>query len=231
VPLLLGVDTIEVKDENHRSFNSALFVDRDGSLGARYDKMHPVLFGEYIPFGKQFPWLYRLTPLGGGLTAGERPRYGLADGAVIAPNICYETVVPHVICRQVRELAAAGHEPDVLVNVTNDGWYLGSSELDLHLMCGVFRAVECRKPLLIAANTGFSASIDSNGRILEQGPRRATGVIVASTLLDDRDSPYLVWGDYPAGICLALCAVLAVQGMRRRNDEFRKPNDEGMSNA
>jgi len=230
VPLLLGVDTFEVNGEEHRSFNSALFVERDGPLGTRYDKMHPVLFGEYIPFGKQFPWLYRLTPLGGGLTAGETPQYGRAAGAVIAPNVCYETVVPHVICRQVRELASAGHEPDVLVNITNDGWYLGSSALDLHLMCGVFRAVECRKPLLIAANTGFSASIDSNGRILAQGPRRATGIIVANTLLDDRESPYLLWGDYPAGACLALCALLAVQGLRRRNDEFLNLNVESNPN-
>ena len=66
---------------------------------------------------------------------------------------------------QVNALAAEGREPDVLVNLTNDGWFWGSSELDLHLSCGVFRAVECRKPLLIAANTGFSAWIDSDGRI------------------------------------------------------------------
>ena len=67
----------------------------------------------------------------------------------------------------------------MLVNLTNDGWFWGSSELDLHLMCGVFRAVECRKPMVIAANTGFSAVIDADGRILFQGPRRDTDVVVA----------------------------------------------------
>ena len=108
----------------------------------------------------------------------------------------------HVIRRQVNALAAEGREPDVLVNLTNDGWFWGSSELDLHLACGVFRAVECRKPLLIAANTGFSAWIDGDGRIREQGPRRARDVIVAEPRLDGRrvgiwptatGSPARVW--------------------------------------
>ena len=71
-------------------------------------------------------------------------------------------------------MKAAGNEPDVLVNLTNDGWFYGSNELDLHMICGVFRAVECRKPFLIAANTGISAWIDSDGRIMQRGPRRAT---------------------------------------------------------
>ncbi len=81
-------------------------------------------------------------------------------------------------------MAAEGKEPDILVNLTNDGWFWGSSELDMHLACGVFRAVECRKPFLIAANTGFSAWIDGDGRIRRQGPRRAKDVIVAEPRLD-----------------------------------------------
>lgn len=216
VSLLLGVDTIEVRGDDARHFNSALFVARNGALGARYDKMHPVLFGEYIPLGEQFPWLYRLTPLGGGLTAGKQAEYGVARGATICPSICYETVMPHVIARQVAQLRASGHEPDLLVNVTNDGWFWGSSELDLHLICGVFRAIECRKPLVIAANTGFSASISANGQILAQGPRRATDVIIAQTLLDDRDSLYLRYGDIPGGVCLLGCMGLAWSGFRNR---------------
>ncbi len=216
VPLLLGIDTVEVSGNDSRHFNSALFVNRHGAFGARYDKMHPVLFGEYIPFGERFPWLYRLTPLGGGLTSGTKAESGIAAGATICPSICYETVMPHVIRRQVAQLRAEGREPDLLVNVTNDGWFWGSSELDLHLICGVFRAIECRKPMVIAANTGFSASIDANGRILAQGPRRAAEVIIAETKLDDRDSLYLHLGDIPAGVCLLGCIGLAWSGFRNR---------------
>ncbi len=90
--------------------------------------------------------------------------------------------------------------------------------MDMHLVCGVFRAVECRKPFLIAANTGFSAWIDADGRIVERGPRRATGTILARPSPDARRSWYLEHGDWPAGVCLCCCGVFAVVGLigRRR---------------
>jgi apolipoprotein N-acyltransferase len=124
-------------------------------------------------------------------------------------------VLSHVIRGQVNALAAEGREPDILINLTNDGWFWGSSELDLHLMCGVFRAVECRKPLLIAANTGFSAWIDGDGRIESQGPRRAEDVIIAEPRLDRRRSWYLHHGDWFAGACLAITIALALAGWTR----------------
>ncbi len=103
------------------------------------------------------------------------------------------------------------------MNLTNDGWFWGSSELDLHLMCGVFRAVECRKPMAIAANTGFSAVIDGDGRILFQGPRRDTDVVVADVPLDTRRCPYVAVGDLGAGACLAFAVAMAgVGGWRYR---------------
>jgi len=80
----------------------------------------------------------------------------------------------------------------------------------------VFRAIECRKPLLIAANTGFSAWIDGDGRIQQQGPRRATGIVVADVCRDLRQSPYVSYGDLPSGICLVLCLGLAVAGLTVR---------------
>ena len=215
VPLILGLDAHRIERDHAQHFNSAQHVDRSGRLVARYDKMHPVMFGEYIPFGDWFPWIYRLTPLPGGLTAGETAVAFDVGGLRLAPNICYESILPHVIRRPVNMLAEGGREPDVLVNLTNDGWFWGSAELDLHLICGVFRAVECRKPFLIAANTGFSASIDGDGRIVALGPRRATGTVVAEVRRDPRRSWYLRHGDWPAGACLAVCVVLAAAGWWR----------------
>ena len=148
------------------------------------------------------------------LTPGREPAVFPLNGHKIAPNICYETVLPHVIGRQVRELKARGEEPDVLVNLTNDGWFWGSSELDMHLACDVFRAIECRKPLLVAANTGISAWIDGDGRVLARGPKRATDTILAEVQIDARRSPYLAYGDWPAGLCLAACGVFAAVGCR-----------------
>lgn len=217
-PLLLGIDAHVFQRERVDRFNSALHVTRDGAIVGRYDKVHPVMFGEYVPLATYWPWLYRLTPLEAGLTRGQGPVTFDVNGTPVAANICYENVLPHLIAGQVRQLRREGREPDVLVNLTNDGWFWGSSELDLHLICGVFRAVECRKPFLIAANTGFSAVIDGEGRILQQGRRRDTSVLVADLQLDSRRSPYVTHGDWPAGICLGCCAGLAVFGLwtRRR---------------
>lgn len=215
-PLLVGIDRKVLKPEEIATCNSAVFVDRGGEVIGWYDKMHLVAFGEYIPFAKDLPWLIRVTPLNTlnlGLSAGNAPAAFDLDGLRIAPNICYESVLPHLIRRQVNELARQGREPNVLINLTNDGWFWGSSELDMHLACGVFRAVECRKPLLIAANTGFSAWIDADGRIRARGPRRETGVVLAEVQADPRASWYLRYGDGPAGVCLAACGVLAVVGV------------------
>lgn len=214
-PFLIGIDTWYYKPGGVDSYNSALLTDRRGMVVNRYDKVHLVPFGEYVWFADWFPWLYQLTPLHGGSKAGTGPVCMESEGIRYAPNICYENTLPHFIRRQVAKLRAADQEPDVLVNLTNDGWFWGSAELDLHLACAVFRAVECRKPFLIAANTGFSASIDSDGRILDQGPRRDTAVLIDRVQLDTRRSPYLVVGDWPAGLCLLASIVFAAAGWRK----------------
>lgn len=222
-PLLLGVQTVVVDAAGDRPYNSAVYVTREGALAGRYDKMHPVVFGEYFPFFQRYPsWLKRCIPIDN-LADGAGAAAFPAGPLRLAPSICYETILSHVIRRQVRELAERGEEPDALVNLTNDGWFWGSSELDLHLMCGVFRAVECRKPMLIAANTGFSAWIDPDGRILARGPRRDTGTLLATVGRETRQSWYLAHGDWFAGGCLAACALAAGIGcLRRRHNSDQR---------
>lgn len=233
VPLLVGLTRRNYEPDFEAVYNSAVLVTRsDPSKDVfdkvqMYDKIHLVMFGEYFPFAKELRVLYQFTPvntLNIGLEAGEEPVAFQLNGLCLAPNICYESVVPQVIRRQVNELAAKGQEPDVLVNLTNDGWFFGSNALDLHMICGVFRAVECRKPFLIAANTGLSAWIDGNGQIREQGPRLATAVLIADVSKDGRRSLYLWWGDLPAGICLLACAALAIIGWldRRKHKKSNK---------
>jgi apolipoprotein N-acyltransferase len=218
-PLLLGISTIIVEAEGTRGYNSALYVDHTGQAGVRYDKQHRVIFGEYVPLADWFPFLYKLTPLTGGTEAGEAAQVLEVGGAKLSPSICYETALARVIRRQVLELQARGEDPDVLVNVTNDGWFWGSAELDLHLACGVFRAVELRKPLVVAANTGFSADIDSDGRIFAQGPRQATGFINAQARLDRRQSVYLNWGDLLAQACFGAACFIGLYGLYRQRRE------------
>lgn len=216
--LLLGLDIQHCRLDGFDRFNSAVFLNPAGRIVGRYDKMHPVMFGEYVPLGGTIPWLYSLTPMSGGIATGERAAAFAVGNLRLCPNICYESLVPHLIRRQVLELKASGREPDVLVNLTNDGWFWGSSELDLHLASNVFRAVEFRKPMLVAANTGFSAWIDAQGRLLDRGPRRDTGIVLARISKHRESSHYLRYGDWFGGLCLVGCvglAVLGIAGLRR----------------
>lgn len=209
--LLVGCESYVCGPHPPRRYNSALLIDPEGEVKERYYKMHRVMFGEYVPFGKLIPWLYALTPMSEGLTAGTGPQEFRVAGLRLAPSICFETTVPQLIRRQIVALEKDGSPPDVLVNVTNDGWFWGSNALDLHLTCGIFRAVEQRRPLLIAANTGFSAVVDGNGHVSHKGPRFASGNIVADIKADGRHSLYRQIGDFPAwGASLFVCLVAAV---------------------
>ena len=192
ISMLVGGQTMDpAHDEN---FNSAFLISTDGNVTQRYFKNHLVMFGEYIPFSSQFPFLEDFSPMTS-LTFGKKFENVSINEVNLAPNICFESTVPHLIRRQFNELASAGAEPDVMVNLTNDGWFFGTSCLDLHLACNVMRAVEMRKPHLIASNTGISANIDSCGRILESGPKRAEAVIRAQIKPIKRESFYRQYGE------------------------------------
>lgn len=219
VPLLLGLDAVHCTARGVQRFNSATLVEPNGTIQPRYDKMHRVMFGEYVPLADQLPFLYAFTPLTGGIAEGKTPRAYQIDGVRLSPSICYETVIPHLISRQMRRLSAAGEPADVLVNLTNDAWFRGSSELDMHLACDVFRAVECRLPMIVAANGGLTAVIDADGRVTAQLPRQSADALIAGVPLDSRQSLYLTIGDWPAGLCLAACCVFVVIGWRGRKGD------------
>ena len=221
LPMILGLDRMHYGSQGMDYYNSAVLVTPDGRWcepsrceQSYYDKMHLVPFGEYMPFVKSMPWLQSLTPLCTNCSPGERPKGLMLKNICLAPNICYETVLPQVIRNQLGKLRQEGHAPQILVNVTNDGWFWGSNELEQHLACGVFRTVECRRPMVIAANTGISASIDADGRILAEGRLRHEDKLLADVRLDRRESWYLLHGDWFAGVCLATTLVFACVGFR-----------------
>ena len=192
-------------------FNAAIVMDAAGRMRACYDKMYPVMFGEYLPLADRIPLLYKITPLRAGLTAGTRPVVVDVAGYGLAPTICYETALPSAVREMVLRLATAGRRPDVLVNLTNDGWFWGSSELDMHLTAAIFRAVEVRTPVVVAANTGISAAIDGSGRLLARGPRRDTATLRVGIRRDGRWSPWLTAGTIPTGLTLGVVAILALE--------------------
>ena len=209
---VFGTTTWSIGDDHSQRYNAALLAGPQGEILGRYYKMHPVIFGEYVPFGDIIPALYNLFPLPNGLTPGRAPVAWELNGLRLSPSICFESTIPHLLRRQVATLARQGQSPDVLINLTNDGWFWGSSILDLQLHCAILQAVELRRPFVIAANTGFSAWIDSNGAVLTQGRRRATDVLLAEVEPDGRRSWYEMWGDGPVLCCTLLCLLAAGSG-------------------
>jgi apolipoprotein N-acyltransferase len=200
------------------SYNSAALVDRDGKLIGTYDKFHLVMFGEYVPFARWLPFLNQVTTITGSVEAGKGPMPMILDDVVYSPNICYETVIPHVMRRHAATRLGS-LPPNILVNLTNDAWYWGSNELEQHLACGVFRAIETRRPLVIAANGGISAWIDAIGSVRAQSPKMRPDVIIADVPANSiGDTWYVLTGDWFAGLCLLGCLALAVIAWRARHN-------------
>ncbi len=238
--MIYGLGCVDLQKSGQiRQTNSAVLIRPETGLSARYDKMHLVPFGEYLPFQQTLPWLQKLTPYSTdfGLHAGTQATVFEHRQWRMQPIICFEDTVPHL----VRQLVATGSQPqadiDLLVNLSNDGWFHGSSGLDQHLITSAFRAVECRTPLVRAVNTGISAFIDGDGAILEpekfidgdkQGrtsPRDAhTGrwhkelnaAQVLTIPLDPRTSLYVAYGDWFAMGCLGLAMFVGMTGCGRR---------------
>ena len=199
-PILAGASSAPVGKEQ-LFYNSCIQIDERGQVVNRYGKMKLVLFGEFVPLGDVFPWLYQFFPIPPGLRAWEHPVAMEWENVRFSPSICFESTYPHLLRSHCLVLEEQGKKPDVLVNLTNDGWFYGSTALDLHFANNVFRAVENRTTVMIAANTGFSGQIDSAGRVLAKGPRHKAELILVNLVTSKQVSPYHWIGDWPVFIC------------------------------
>src|SRR5262249_38310928 len=168
--ILLGLNTDVVANSEGRvrKFNSALLLYKNGGRGGRYDKIHRLAFGEDGPFRDWLPWMAAFAPYDSdySITAGEhltRLKLGEHHFGVV---ICYEDTDP-LLARPYGVATADGPPADFLVNISNDGWFDGTSEHDEHLAIARFRAVEARRSVARAVNMGISALIDGNGRVLK----------------------------------------------------------------
>ena len=212
VPMLVGSLTYDHRPGGLLKFNSAILF-QPGSRSPQFaNKMHLVPFGEYVPLIETFPWLTALTPYHGthipSLDRGRAPVWLTLGPYRLAAAICFEDTVPQVVRRFFSE-AEDGRHPDILLNLSNDGWFHMSSEHEMHLAVSIFRAVENRVPLARAANTGVSAIVDGNGRVLQSLPTSKDGkyledVVSGIVPLDGRAGLYSRWGDWLGQTCLAV---------------------------
>jgi len=220
VPMLVGTIYYDHRPGAVEKYNSAILFKPDSRTIHFYHKMHLVPFGEYFPLVETLPWLVALTPYHGqnvqSLSFGREPLTLPLGPYRLAVSICFEDTIPQVIGRFFGS-AADGHQPDILINLSNDGWYHGSAELDILLAIGVFRAVEHRVPLARAVNTGLTALVDGNGEIREALPKETQGVLSVTVPLDDRTSCYSRWGDWLGLSCLAVTVGLIPIGWVRKH--------------
>jgi apolipoprotein N-acyltransferase len=246
--LMIGLESVIAGKSGTRVYNSAAFVRPDLGYIGRYDKIHRVIFGEYLPLRNLLPWLDQLSPFGAGfgIEAGSDVRVFEYGRWAFAPLICFEDTVPPLIRRMAAQRTESGAAPDVLVNLTNDAWFRGSSELDQHLITACFRCVENRIPMVRAVNGGISSFIDGNGRIREpasiqklQEPmegilpsletiasmtdtetgrwhRQFSGLLTAEVPLDERTAVYTSIGDVFARSVLAAIVLLLLISCRDR---------------
>jgi len=211
ITMIAGTETWYLSETDQHVHNSALLIQPDGTITDRYFKMHRVLIGEYIPLADKIDGIRKISPVQG-IKPGDEPKGFRVGSMTLMPNICFESTVPQLVRGQLATLDHDGEPVDAIVNMSHDGWFWGSSILDLHMACGVFRAVENRVPFLAAANPGLTFSCDGSGRIGQMLAREKRGVVVVEVRRDGRWSLYQVWGDAPWLFAAILCFFFVCMG-------------------
>lgn len=195
--------------ENIDYANSALLISPEGLATARYDKQHLVPYGEYVPLKKLLFFLRPLVESVGNFKPGTQGDPLVAGPMRLGVLICYESIFPEL----ARKTVAAG--ANLLVNLTNDAWYGRSSAPHHSFAMAVLRAVETRRTLVRAANTGISGFITPLGRVSRQGPLFEPLTLTEEVPLFNGETVFLRFGRFFAPLCLLLAAFLAI-GLRRR---------------
>jgi apolipoprotein N-acyltransferase len=215
-PLVVGSIGMDfaAEDRTWSDYNSALVVGADGVRVGRYDKIHLVPFGEYVPFKNLLFFARKLTGRVSEFTRGEDRKVFRLNGHRYGVFICYEAV----FADEVRQFARLGAE--VLVNVSDDGWYGDTSAPWQHLNMARMRAIENRRWLLRDTNNGVTAAIDPYGHVRQSIPRHQIDALPASYGFRDDVTFYTAHGDVFAWACAILSVGIvgwALRASQRRN--------------
>jgi len=209
--------------------NSAYLFTSDGQLSAiRYDKIHLVPFGEFLPFKDTLPWLYHVllalspydhdyncTP-GEALTVFTIPAGNPSvQSARIVTPICFEDLDATLVARMFRPDQDDRKRADLLVNLTNDGWFR-FNEMPQHLQAAIFRSIENRVPTARSVNTGISGFVDSNGHAFGLIRAGTEGAAIAQVHFDSRLTFYTRWGDVFAIMATLATAIISAGALLRR---------------
>ncbi len=206
----------EILRDDGKSHVSAVLFRGNAASRQDYHKVHLVPFGEYLPLRDIPPFSFLRGVLPGDFTPGERtePLQMVKPEVQLIPLICFEDTVGRVARKFVREA------PQMIVNISNDGWFLQSVETEVHLANALFRAIELRRPMVRATNTGVTCFIDTHGRIISRLSDPETGTsFLEGTLPGEVHVPhhpvmtlYARFGDWFALTMLSVCGVTWIWG-------------------
>jgi apolipoprotein N-acyltransferase len=193
----------------YEEYNSAAFFLPDGSYAGHYDKMRLVPFGEYVPYK---PLFFFAGDLLGSLpfVPGQQRKIFTSGGHRYGVFICYESIFGD----DIRQFINDGAE--VLVNISDDGWYGDSSAPWEHLDMVRMRAIENGRWIVRATNTGITVAVDPLGRVTAQMPRHVRGSLQVAFGYSDQRTLYTRFGDWVGWLCVVVSAVLIVAGYTRR---------------
>ncbi len=213
VYFILGSPSFRTQGQKVGYYNSAYLLSPSGDVLGKYDKVHLVPYGEYVPLKRFFPFLGKIVEAVGDFEQGEEGQVLSLDGQRVGVLICFEVIFPALSRAMVQNGA------QLLVNITNDAWFGTSSAPYQHLSMAVFRAVETRRALARAANTGITAFIDPVGRVLDEMPLFEEAILTRSLPIMDQKTFYVRHGDLFAMGCvlISLIAFMAFLVQRRRS--------------
>jgi len=192
---------------------SAMVFSADGNEIGRYDKIHLVPFGEFVPFPKLLFFARKLTGMVSKFTRGTERQVFSLNGHRYAVFICYEAV----FADEVRQFTKMG--ADVLVNISDDGWYGDTSAPWQHLNMARMRAIENRRWLLRDTNNGVTASIDPYGRVRQSIPRHQVDALPALYGFRSDVTFYTMYGDVFAWVCAVFSIGIIVWLVNRRQSK------------
>lgn len=178
--------------------NSAVLLDKNGNVPYIYDKIHLVPFGEYVPLRGILFFLDKLVAGIGDFAPGGKYIKASTSYGSFSTLVCYEIIFPGL----VRKFFS--RDGDFIVTITNDAWFGKTTGPYQHFSMGVLRAIENRKPLIRAANTGVSGFIDSSGRILKTTPVFERKVETMDMATDTTRSFYSRYGDIFSYLCMVV---------------------------
>jgi len=188
--------------QNMELTNSAVLLNREGIKSYVYDKIHLVPFGEYVPLRKVLFFIDKLVVGIGDFVPGNQYLPADTEMGRFSTLICYEVIFPGL----VRKFFTRGG--DFIVTITNDAWFGNTAGPYQHFSMAVFRAIENRKPLVRAANSGVSGFIDSNGRILKQSGLFDRQVLTYTLKTDFSMTFYTRFGDLFSFFCIVISIIL-----------------------